>query len=105
MEDLKHGDVFLPPDPDTTSSLKVVPVHNDMYSQIECDWNPGHGSETNELSVSEQSGCPVVIGMEESQRLLLEDKEDGVEEFEEFSQVVQLRGSATASDHRLTVHT
>ena len=32
----------------------------------------------------------MVVGVEECERLLLEDKEDGIDEFEEFGQVVHL---------------
>lgn len=100
MKNLQHGDVFLPPDANTTSSLEIIPVHDDMHSQIECNRNPGHSGETDELRVGEQSGCAVVISMEEGQRLLLEDEKDRVEEFEKFGEMVQLRQSATAKIYR-----
>ena len=105
LKNLEHSDVLFPPNANAASSLKVVPVHNDMYSQIKCDRNPGHSSKTDELSVGEQSSCTVVIGMEESQGFLLEHKKDGVEEFEEFGQVVQLEESVAAGNSRVSVLT
>lgn len=37
-----------------------------------------------ELGVAEQGGSAVVVGVEEGEGFLLEDEEDGVEEFEVF---------------------
>lgn len=45
---------------------------------------------TEELSEAEESSCSVVVGVEESKRLLLENEEDGVDEFEVLGEVVQL---------------
>jgi hypothetical protein len=39
LDDLNSGDPFFPPDPDATRCLKVVPVHDDMDSQVERDWD------------------------------------------------------------------
>ena len=105
LKNLEHSDVLFPPNANAASSLKVVPVHNDMYSQIKCDRNPGHSSKTHELGVGEQSSCTVMIGMEESQGLLLEHKKDGVEEFEEFGQMIQLEESAFVRNCRTFVLT
>ena len=44
----------------------------------------------NELGVAEQGGRAVVVGMEECERLLFEDEEDGVDQFEVFGEVVEL---------------
>lgn len=52
---------------------------------------------SDKLSVAEKSGRTMVVGVEESQRLLLQDKEDGVNQFEVFRQVVHLRRSAKFS--------
>ena len=43
-----------------------------------------------ELGVAEESGCAVVVGVEESERLLLEEEEAGVDQFEVLGQVVEL---------------
>jgi hypothetical protein len=58
--------------------------------QVDGDGNPLHGSQTNQLSVAEQSSSTVVVGVEEGQGLLLEDEEDGVQELDVFVDVVQL---------------
>lgn len=90
LDDLKTGDPFLPPDTDATGALEVVPVHDNVDQKVNGDRNPLDGSQTNKLGVAEESGGTVVIGMEEGQRLLLEEQEDGVEEFQVLGQVVEL---------------
>jgi hypothetical protein len=50
-----------------------------------------HGSEANQLGVAEESSGAVVVGVKEGQGLLLEDQEDGVQEFDIFVDVVELR--------------
>ena len=44
LGDLKPGDPLFPPDLDTTSGLKVVPVHDDVNREVKSDWNPGLGT-------------------------------------------------------------
>ena len=90
LGDLQDGDVFLPPDADATGGLEVVPVHDDVDGEVEGDDNPGDGGVAEELGVAEKSGGTVVVGVQEGQGLLLEDKEDGVNQFEVLGQVVQL---------------
>lgn len=90
LDNLQHSDVLLPPDADTTGTLEVVPVHDNVDQQVDGDGNPLHSSQTNELSVAKQSGGTVVVGVEEGQGLLLEDEEDGVQELDVFVDVVQL---------------
>ena len=40
MGDLANGDVLLPPDADASRALEVVPVHDDVDSQVESDDRP-----------------------------------------------------------------
>ena len=91
LENLQHGDVLLPPDAHTTGTLEVVPVHHNVDQQVDGDGHPLHGSHTDKLRVAEKSSGTVVVGVEEGQWLLLEDKEDGVNELDVFVQVVELR--------------
>jgi hypothetical protein len=58
--------------------------------QVDGDGHPLHSSHTNKLSVAEESGGTVVVGVEEGQWLLLEDQEDGVNELDVFVDVVEL---------------
>ena len=90
LGDLEDGDVLLPPDADATRGLEVVPVHDDVNGEVEGDDDPGDGGVAEELGVAEKSGGTVVVGVEESQGLLLEDEEDGVNELKVFGQVVEL---------------
>lgn len=90
MHNLQHGDVLLPPNPDTAGTLEVVPVHNNVDEQVDGDGNPLHGSQTNQLSVAEESGGTVVISVEEGQGLLLENQENSVQELDVFVEVVEL---------------
>lgn len=87
---MQHGDVLLPPDANAASALEVVPVHDDVDQQVDGDGDPLHRGETNELGVAQESGGAVVVGMEEGQWLLLENEEDGVQEFDVFVDVVEL---------------
>lgn len=90
LHNLQHSDVLLPPNTDTAGTLEVVPVHNDVDEQVDGDGNPLHGSQTNQLSVAEESGGTMVIGVEEGQGFLLENQENGVQELDVFIQVVEL---------------
>lgn len=90
LDNLKNGNVLLPPDADTASTLEVVPVHHNMDGQVEGDRNPRNRCQSNQLSPAQQSGGAVVVGVEESQWLLLQDKEDSVKEFEVLVEVVEL---------------
>lgn len=40
LDDLKHSDILLPPDTNTTSTLEVVPIHDNVYEQIQGNHNP-----------------------------------------------------------------
>jgi hypothetical protein len=90
LDDLETGNPLLPPNTDTTSALEVVPVHDDVNEEVQDDGNPRDGSGTDELSVAEKSGSTMVVAVEEGQRLLLEEKEDGVEELEVLGEVVEV---------------
>lgn len=80
-----------------------------MDEQVDGDRDPLHRGKTNELGVAQESGGAVVVGVEEGQGLLLEDQEDGVQEFDVFVHVVelfakscQLRQSQTLARHDAT---
>ena len=40
LSNLADGDVLLPPDADASRALEVVPVHDNVYSQVESDDGP-----------------------------------------------------------------
>lgn len=40
LEDLKAGNPLLPPYTNSTGTLEVIPVHDDMDRQVERDWHP-----------------------------------------------------------------
>lgn len=65
MSDLQDGNVALPPDADTTSTLEVVPVHDDVDHQVESNGNPGNSSVTQQLGEAEEGRSTMVVGMEE----------------------------------------
>lgn len=87
---MQTSDPFLPPNADTTGTLEIVPVHDNVNQKVNSDGNPLHSGQTNELSVAQKSGGTVVIRVEEGQRLLLEEQENGVDQFKVFGQVVEL---------------
>lgn len=49
-----------------------------------------HGGHADKLSVAEEGGGTVVVGVKEGQWLLLEDQEDGINELDVFVDVVEL---------------
>ena len=66
MDDLQTGDPFLPPNPDASGALEVIPVHDDMDQQVEVNHDPRDCGGTNQLSVAEEGGRAVVVAVEES---------------------------------------
>ena len=66
LGDLADCDVLLPPDADAARALEVVPVHDDVNSQVQGDDGPGNRGVADELSVAEQSRGAMVVSMEES---------------------------------------
>jgi hypothetical protein len=48
---------------------------------------------SNELGIAEKCSRAMMVSMEEGQGLLFQDKEDGVDQFEVFGQVVHLHKS------------
>lgn len=61
-----------------------------MHHQVERDWHPRHCGVAQKLGVAEEGGRAMVVGVEEGERLLLQEEEAGVEEFEVLGEVVQL---------------
>ena len=55
-----------------------------MDGQVEDDGDPGDGGVAAELGEAEEGRGTVVVGVQESEGFLLEEEEDGVEEFEVF---------------------
>jgi len=66
LNNLKSGDPFFPPNSDTSGSQIVVPVHDTVDGQIQCDWDPRNRSFTSQLSVTQQSGGTVMISVQKS---------------------------------------
>jgi hypothetical protein len=90
LDDLETGNPLLPPNTDTTSALEVVPVHDDVNEEVQDDGDPRDGGGTDELGVAEEGGSTMVVAVEEGQRLLLEEQEDGVKELEVLGEVVEV---------------
>jgi hypothetical protein len=61
-----------------------------VHQKVDGDWNPLDGCQADQLSIAKESSGAVVVGVEEGQRLLLEEQENRVEELEVFVQVVEL---------------
>jgi hypothetical protein len=109
LGNLHNGDVLLPPDADASRALEVVPVHDNVNAQVEGNWDPRDSGVSNELSVAEESSGAMVVGVKEgwstmlvyvvaqeieesirTERLLFEEQEAGIEQFQEFGEVVEL---------------
>ena len=40
LDDLEDRDPLLPPDPDAPGRLEVVPVHDDVHTEVKGNWDP-----------------------------------------------------------------
>jgi hypothetical protein len=90
LDDLEAGNPLLPPNTDTTGALEVVPVHNNVNEEVQDNRDPRDRGGADELGVAEEGGGTMVVAVEEGQRLLLEEQEDGVKELEVLGEVVEL---------------
>lgn len=90
LDDLESGDPLLPPHLDATRTQEVVPVHDDMDSQVQRDRDPLHSSVTSQLGVAQQGSSTVVVDMQEQQLLLLQHQENCVDQLPVLGQVVQV---------------
>jgi hypothetical protein len=90
LDDLQTGDPLLPPDPDTTGTLEVVPVHDDVDEEVDGDGHPLDRGQADQLGVAEEGSGAMVVCVKEGQGLLLKEEEDGIEELQVLGQVVQL---------------
>lgn len=52
LENLGARNPGLPPGMDAASGEEVVPVHDDMDSKVEENWDPGDGSAAEQLGVT-----------------------------------------------------
>lgn len=66
LGDLETGNPLLPPDTNATGALEVVPVHDNVDHQVECNWDPRDGSQANKLGVAEQGSGAMMVTVEES---------------------------------------
>jgi len=65
LHDLANCDVLLPPNADAARALEVVPIHDDVNSQVQGDDWPRNGGVADELGVAEHSGRAMVVGVKE----------------------------------------
>jgi hypothetical protein len=66
LHNLHDGDVLLPPNPNSPSTLEVIPIHDHVNRQVESDWHPGNCGMANELGVAKKSSGSMVVSVEES---------------------------------------
>lgn len=92
LDDLEAGDPLLPRDANPTGALEVVPVHDNVHQEVNVDDDPLHRSQADELGVAQKGRRAMVVGVKEGQRLLFEEQEGGVDQFNVFGQVVELSG-------------
>jgi len=92
LDDLGSCDPFFPPDSNTTGCLEVVPVHDYMDCQVECDRNITlqlsdmelvrglyDRSVADELCEAENSGGTMVVDMKKLQGFLLEEQKHSID--------------------------
>jgi len=90
LHNLKTGDPLLPPDLDTTRTLEVVPVHDNVNEKVQRNDSPGYGCQANKLGIAEKSSGTMVVAVKEGQWLLLQDEEHSVNQFEVFREVIEV---------------
>ena len=66
LGDLETCDPFLPPDADTTRSLKIVPIHDYVDGEVESNWHPRHRSVSFQLGVAKKGRRAMMVAMEKS---------------------------------------
>jgi len=88
LGDLHGSKVFLPPDSAATGCRVVIVVHEDVDSEVKHDRNPRDAGAPIQLDIAEKGRCRVVEDVKESKRLLLESKEDGIEQFQVLDIIV-----------------
>ena len=66
LGDLADCDVLLPPDADAARALEVVPVHDNVNSQVQGNDGPRNGSVADKLGVAKHGSCAMVVSVEES---------------------------------------
>jgi hypothetical protein len=71
LDNLQTGNPFLPRDTNATCSLEVIPVHDNMHSQVQCYRYPGYRGFTNQLRVAQEGSGTMVIGVKKSCRVLV----------------------------------
>ena len=49
--------------------MEVVPIHDDVYGKVECNWYPGNGGVPNELCVAEESSSAMMVGVKEGYKI------------------------------------
>ena len=101
LQDLKSGDPLLPPNANATRTLEIVPIHDHVNQQVQVDDDPLDRRGADQLSVTQECGGTVVVGVQERQGLLLEEQEDGIDQFDVFGQVVELNKSPEAVSTRI----
>lgn len=67
-----------------------IPVHHYMNYQVQSNWNPKNWGLSSKLSIAQQDRSTVVIYMQKAEWFSLEDQEDGVQQLEVLSNIVQI---------------
>jgi len=47
LDNLKTSNPFFPPDANAPRALEIIPIHNNMYHEVERNGNPGNGRKPN----------------------------------------------------------
>jgi len=88
LSDLHRGQVLLPPNLPSTSGCVVVVIHQNVNREVKGDDDPGDAGATVKLGKAQESSDGMVVHMQESERFLLQDEENGVDELEVLEIVV-----------------
>lgn len=68
LGNLETSNPLFPGNANSTCTLEIVPVHDNVNEQIQSDRNPRYWSVSDKLGIAQESCCWVVVAMKESLR-------------------------------------
>ncbi|EFA81829.1 hypothetical protein PPL_05061 [Heterostelium album PN500] len=84
LNDLNHGDVFLPPDGTTQCAVQIEVIHKDMYKGVEENYPQLQWPTALQEVPAEPNDNAVVIDVQENQWFLSQHDDDSIKEFVEL---------------------
>jgi len=90
LSDLEGSEVLFPPNLSPECGSEEIVVHQNVNGEVKGDWNPLHCTSSVKLAVSQPKGHGVVVPMKELQILLGKDKENSIQQFVIFKEIIDV---------------